>query len=1048
MGLVTFALRRPIALMVLILTMAAVGIFALVRMPRDIFPDLGVPVLYVAQPYGGMDPAKMEGYLTYYYEYHFLYITGIEHIESKSIQGVSLIKLQFHPGTNMSQAMAETISYVNRARAFMPAGTVPPFVMRFDAGSVPVGNLVFSSNNRSVAELQDAALNKVRPLFATLPGVSAPPPFGASARTIVIHADPEKLRAYNLSPDEIVQAVSAGNIVTPSGNARIGDMIPMVTTNSVVTDIKELGNVAIRSLGTRTIYLHDVASVEDGADIQTGYAIVNGHPTVYIPVTKRADASTLAVVDLVKANLPKFRSVLPDDIKVEYQFDQAPYVTRSIDELIFEGILGALLTGLMVLLFLKDWRSALIVIVNIPLSILGAALALWLSGETINIMTLGGFALAVGILVDETTVAIENIHTHMSRGSSLARAAREATTETTIPRLLATLCILAAFTPALFMTGAARSLFVPLALAVGFAKGVSYLLSSTFVPVISIWMLRHVSDGGDQKESFLDRMRAHYERLGGILLNRPMVVVVCYFLVCGLIIFFMGRTLGTEIFPIVDTGQFELRLRAPTGTRIEQTRSIALQTLDLIKHEVGENNVDITLGFIGVQPPNFPINTIYLWSSGPEEAVLQVQLKEGTGIRIAELQERLRHSLAQQLPGIHFSFEPSDIVSRVMSFGAPKPIEVTISGPNIAENRDYLEKLRLSLSRLPSLRDLEYEQELDYPAIEVAVDRERAGVLGVTAGEVTRSIVAGTSSSRYTAANYWSDPKSGIAYQIQVEIPEQRMDSVDAIKNIPIARNAGRQIDLRDIATVTEKSYPGEYDHFNSQRTISLGANIAGEALGAAARQVDQAIQEAGAPPARANVNMRGQVVPMQEMFNGLRIGFLIALVAIFLLLAANYQSFWLSLAIILTIPAVIAGVTIALLLTHTTLNIQSLMGGIMALGVAVANAILLVTFAERSRLSGKDAHDAALEGAGSRLRPILMTSFAMLAGMIPMALGVGGGGEQTAPLGRAVIGGLVGATVATLLVLPSIFAVIQRHRTRDSASLDFQDPQSPFHEG
>ena len=415
MNLVSFALRRPISLLMVVVAVALLGFLALDRMSRDIFPDLGVPVLYVAQPYGGLDPAQMEGFITNYYEYHFLYITGIEHVESKSIQGVALIKLQFHPGTNMAQATAETVSYVDRARAFMPTGTVPPFVIRFDEGSVPVGDLVFSSKTKTVAELQDAALFKVRPLFATLPGVSAPPPFGSSQRTILVRLDPGKLRSYNMSPDEVVRALAAGNTVSPSGNVRIGDLWPMVPVNSVVGDVKSLNDIPIRSQGTQTIFIRDVGSVEDGADIQTGYALVDGHRTVYIPVTKRADASTLAVVQAVKANLPRFQSVLPDDIKVSYEFDQSPYVTGAIRGLFFEGALGVVLTGLMVLLFLRDWRSSLVVVLNIPLAILASVTALWVSGQTINIMTLGGLALAVGILVDEATVTIENIHTHLAR---------------------------------------------------------------------------------------------------------------------------------------------------------------------------------------------------------------------------------------------------------------------------------------------------------------------------------------------------------------------------------------------------------------------------------------------------------------------------------------------------------------------------------------------------------------------------------------------------------------------------------------------------------
>src|SRR6266699_3923448 len=489
MNLVTPSLRRPITVIVLVVAIAAGAVLALRRMPRDIFPTLGIPTIYVAQPYGGMDPAQMEGYLTYYYEYHFLYITGIEHVESKSIQGAAIIKLQFYPGTDMSQAMSETVAYVNRARAFMPPGTVPPFIMRFDAGSVPVGNLVFSSDSRSVAEMQDAALNLVRPLFATLPGVSAPPPFGGSARSIVVNVKPDRLRSYNLSPDDIVAAMCPANLLTPSGNMPIKGKYPMVPLNSVARNIKDLESVPLRTGSYPTVFLRDVGDVTDASDIVTSYALVNGRRTVYIPVTKRADASTLSVVGLVKKNLPRFQSAVPGDVKVSYEFDQSPYVTRAIAGLTLEGALGALLTGLMVLLFLRDWRSALIVVINIPLSLLGAVLALWITKQTINIMTLGGLALAIGILVDMSTVVIENIHTHLGRRKAVGRAVVDSGREVALPLLIAMLCVLAVFVPSFFMVGAAKAMFLPLSLAVGFSIVASYLLSSTLVAILSGWVL-------------------------------------------------------------------------------------------------------------------------------------------------------------------------------------------------------------------------------------------------------------------------------------------------------------------------------------------------------------------------------------------------------------------------------------------------------------------------------------------------------------------------------------------------------------------------------
>ena len=787
MNLVQPALRRPFTIIVAVVAVALGAALALRKMPRDIFPTLGIPTIYVAQPYGGMDPAQMEGFLTYYYEYHFLYITGIEHVESKSIQGAALIKLQFHPGTDMSQAVSETVAYVNRARAFMPPGTVPPFIMRFDAGSVPVGNLVFSSDTRTVGEMQDAALNLVRPLFATLPGVSAPPPFGGSARTIVINIKPDRLRSYNMSPDEIVAAISAANLITPSGNMPIQGKYPMVPLNSVVKNIKELESVPIRTGVYPAVFLRDVGDVVDGSDIITSYALVNGRRTVYVPVTKRADASTLSVVALVKQNLPKFQNVLPGDMKVSYEFDQSSYVTQAIGGLTMEGALGAVLTGLMILLFLRDWRSAVIVIINIPLSLMAALLALWLTKQTINIMTLGGLALAVGILVDEATVCIENIHTHLKRGSSIKRAASDATTETAIPRLLAMLCILAMFVPTLLMVGAAKAMFLPLSLAVGFSMIASYLLSSTLVPILSVWVLRgHEEASGTEAESRFARFQKRYAAFARKTVGVSWLVVGGYLAVATLVIAFIGRRLGEEIFPRVDAGQLQVRLRAPAGTHVNETEAIALQALDIIKNEVGTSNIEITLGFVGVHGSSYPINLIYLWNGGSEEGVVQVQLKPGARVPVDSLKERLRKKFTRQMPDVSFSFEPSDIISRVMSLGAPTPIEVSVTGPNLNADREFAAKVRQTLQQLPALRDVQFGQALDYPTVDVAVDRERAGLMGVRMADVSRSLVAATSSSRFTVPNYWADPNSGVAYQIQIQIPQARMNSIEEAQNLPV----------------------------------------------------------------------------------------------------------------------------------------------------------------------------------------------------------------------------------------------------------------------
>lgn len=1039
MWLINLAMRRPISVIVAVIGVALCSVLALIRMPVDIFPNLNLPVIYVAQPYGGMDPAQMESYLVSYYEYHFLYITGIEHVESKSIQNVGLVKLYFHPGTDMSQALAQTISYVERSRAFMPPGTVSPFVVRYDGGSVPVGQLVFSSDTRSVGEIQDLALFRVRPMFATLPGVSAPPPFGGNQRTVVVHVDPDKLRQYQMSPDEVVKAIASGNIILPAGNVRTGDINRLAPINSVVPQIQELTTLPIRMGAGATVYLRDIATVENSSDVLTGYALVNGRRTVYIPVTKRADASTLDVVNRVKLELPRMQALVPDDIKVSFEFDQSTYVKNSIWGLVLEGALGAILTGLVVLLFLRDPRSAIIVVTTIPFAMLTAVVGLWLAGQTINIMTLGGLALAIGILVDEATVAIENIHTHLARGEAPARAVLEAGRETVTPLMLAMLAILAVFVPSFFMVGISRALFIPLSLAVGFAMLASFVLATTVVPVLSTWLLRE-KQATSEGESFFDKVQTRYRGLIERALGFRWQLVAGYLAVTLLGVFLVGRALGTDIFPTVDTGQFQLRLRAPTGTRVERTETIVLKALDAIKAEAGADNVAITLSFIGTQPASYPINTIYLWTSGPQEAVLLVALKPNSHIHLSEFKERLRKKLPEVLPGTSISFEAGDIVSQIMNFGAPTPIQVDVNGPNLAANRAFAEKIMAEMQKVSPLRDLQFGQPLDYPTVDINVDRERAGQLGVTVQDVGRSIVAATSSSRFVQPNYWRDPSSGVAYQVQVEIPQSQMSSIEDVQSIPAMPSGASRPLVGDVAAVSYGTMPGEYDRYNQQRMITITANIAGKDLGSVASEVDAAIRRAGDPPRAVAVNVRGQVPPMNQTLSGLQIGLALAIVVIFLLLAANFQSLRLAFVVLSTAPAVILGVALMLWITGTTLNVQSFMGAIMAIGVSVANAILLVTFAEKNRRDGQPSDLAAMDGASSRLRPILMTSIAMIAGMIPMALAIGEGGEQTAPLGRAVIGGLAASTLAVLVVLPMVFAMVQRRASIASASIHPDD--------
>ncbi len=1050
MWLVIAAMRRPIAILVAVVAIALCSGLAIQRMPVDIFPNLGAPAIYVAQPYSGMDPAQMEGFLTYYYEYHFLYITGIEHVESRNIQGAALMKLVFHPGTDMSQAMAQVVGYVNRARSFMPPGAVPPFIVRYDAGSVPVGQLVFSSPIRSPGEMQNIALNQVRPLFAVLPGVSAPPPFGGNQRTIVVRLDPERLSAYRISPEEAIAAVNRASLVMPSGNVRIDDLTRIASSNaSLGGNLQELGSAPIRTGSGPTVYLRDIGIIENGTDIVTGYAHVNGRRTVYIPVTKRAEASTLDVIQRVRAAIPTFKNAVPEDVDIRLEFDQSGFVRNSIKGLLNEGILGAVLTGLMVLLFLRDWRSSLIVVTTIPFALFSAVVWLWASGQTINIMTLGGLALAVGVLVDEATVEIENIHTHMDSGLPRARAVLDACRKTAVPRLLSMMCVLSVFVPSFFMVGVGRQLFIPLSLAVGFAMVSSYLLSSTLVPVLSTWLMkpkRALRDGAvDQPEAGFLR-RAYSGTISSLLRFRYALVAV-YFVAAGLLLFLVIPKLSLEIFPTVDSGEFQLRLRAPTGTRIERTELIALKALDVIKEEVGPGNVRISTDFVGVQPASYPVNTIYLFTSGPQEAVLKVALQPSATLRGEELQERLRIKLPQALPGVSVSFEAGDIVSQVMSFGSPTPIEVAVQGANLAADRAFAEKLRGELCKIPSLRDLQYGQPLDYPTVQVAIDRDRAGQFGLSMSNVAKSLIAATSSSRFIDPNYWRDPVSGNGFQIQVEIPQSKMASLEDVRNIPVMEDGEPRPLLGDLATVGYGTTMGEVDRYNMQRMVSLTANIHGKVLGDAAKEVRAALDRAGAPPRGVTVSVRGQLPPLEDTVSGLRIGLLLSVAVIFLLLAANFQSVRLAVTVLCTVPAVLCGVALMLLATGTTLNVQSFMGAIMAIGVAVANAILFVTFAEMRRHEGAGHVESALYGGNSRLRAILMTAVAMIAGMTPMALGLGESGHQTAPLGRAVIGGLAAATLATLFILPSIYAILERRVGTASPSLDPDDPTSRYYD-
>lgn len=1055
--LIQFALRKPATILVMVTAILLFSILAIRKSAIDIFPGINAPTIYVAQTYGGLSPQQMEGFVTSYYEYHFLYVTGIKAVESKSIQGLALMKLEFHEGTNMASAMAEVISYATRARSFMPPGTVPPFIMRYDAGSVPVGQLVFRSESRSLNEIQDLALFKVRPMFAALAGVSAPPPFGGNQRTVIIKADPERLRSYNITADELVAAIAKNNAILPAGNIRMGDKAIITPSNSVVSDINELGNIAVRTANGTEVYVRDLATVGNGADVTTGYALINGKRSVYIPVTKRADASTWDVVQSIKKALPDMQAAIPDDIKVSYEFDQSGYVINSLRSLLFESLLGTLLTGLMVGLFLRDLRSAIVVVINIPLSLLTAMIALFLSGQTINIMTLGGLALAVGILVDESTVTMENIHHHLEMGKSTARAIWDACREIAVPKLLILLSILAVFVPALFMSGVPRSMFLPLSLAVGFAMIASFLLSQTLVPVLANrlikWKTSEAGKNGSENTK-KDRL-AGLKRRQSSLIRRvegariwalPLVTITLL-----AVAWFAYTSAGTEIFPRVDTGQLQVRLRMPPGTRIERTEDATKKVLGLIGEAAGAGNVAITSAFVGLQPPTYAINPIYLYTSGPQEAVIKVNLVKGSGVDMEAVKETLRASVPKNIPGALLSFEPADLVDQVMSLGTSNPVEVVIQGKSLPQSRGLAEKLIKSLHTLPYLRDIQIAQPLDYPTVQINYDRVRTGQMGLTVSQAGRSVLAGTSSSRFTEPVYWLDNASGNSYQVQVEYPQLAMNSPEQMEQIPVGKSGEQTIFLRDIAEWKQGVSIGEYDRINQQRFITVTANLYQKDLGRSVADIQQSIAGLGTLPPGVKVYLRGQSEVLKDTTYELSTGLLLAVIVIGLLLTAWFQSLKLSLVVLFVVPGVLAGSMLLLWLTGNTMNIQSFMGCIMAVGVAVSNAVLLVSNAEGLRYaaglpttSGPFA-GAGVQAAGSRLRPILMTSFAMIAGMIPMSLGLGESGRQTAPLGIAVIGGLLFSTLITLCLIPVLYDWLTGNRQRISSSYDPTDKDSKY---
>ncbi len=985
------AMRRPVTTLMLVVALISGGALAYNRMRVDIFPALNVPKIYVFLDYIGMSPDQMEGFIVNQLELYFQYVDGIQDIDTRNIQQVALCQLAFFPGTDMGQAMAQVVAMSDRAMSWMPKGTLPPMIMRMDAGSVPVGYLVFESDITSLGAMGDLAQNIIRPLVQKfVPGTVAISPFGPNMRSVVINVDPGKLLDYNLTPQQVIDALAKGNTIIPAGNIYVKDSMPVVANNATVVDVKRLGDIPLRM--EKNVYLRDVATINDDIDITYGYALVNGKKSVYLPIIKKDTGSTLTVVADVHKAMQTFRDAVPKDVKVSFQFDESPTVVAAVESVATEGLIGAGLTGLMILLFLGDVRSVIVVVSNIPLALLGSLFGLWVTGNTINIMSLGGMALAIGILVDEATVTIENVHVQMRHTPMVATSVLHASNATAVPRLLALFCILSVFIPAFVMEDPLRSLFMRLTLGVGFAMIASYLLSSTFVPILCVALLKHHGGHGhaDAKPGLFDRFLKVYGQFVSWFVHLRWIVVPAYLGACALVLWQLGLQVGTELFPQVDSGQFVLRFRPPPGSNYELTRQMAVKCLEEIENEAKPENVEISMGYVGQVAPNFGIDNMVLFMRGPDDGQLRVALRETSGIKLAEFRERLRKVLPERvIPWLTkrlgqgglspaeallqaklstFGFEPGDIVTNVMSFGSLTPIAVRVVGTDLKSVREHAERIATAMKRIPFLRDVLFEQELDYPSVEVTIDREKAGLSGATVEDVAHALVMATASTRFANLNYWVDVKTGFDYLVQIQVPPLRMEKPEDVETLPLESiNPLVNLMIRDVATVRRGVRPGELDRDMSQRYVTLTANVEGEDMGRASGQVAEAIESAGTPPrgVRVVVHVWASSPPMRAMFMSLGIGLAVAVFVIFVLLTAYFQSPRLALISIGAVPGVLAGIATILYFTNTALNIESFMGSIMSLGVSVSNSVMLVTFIDGTtgRRGATSTEAAIVEG-------------------------------------------------------------------------------------
>ena len=1044
MWIVKIALSRPYTFIVLALVLFLFAPVMLMRTPVDIFPAINVPVVSVVWTDSGLPASEMGSRIASVYERALTTtVDNIEHIESQSLYGVSVVKVYLQPHANVDGAIAEVIAEAQATMKQLPPGIQPPLVIRYSASTVPILQIGLSGKDLSEQQLNDYATNFIRPQLATVPGAALPLPYGGKVRQIMVDIDSQKLLANGLSPQDIVSVVNAQNIALPTGTAKIGPLEYTVGLNGTPATIPELNDIPVKTVGSATVHLGDLAHVHDGFAVQTNIVNQDGHRGVLLTVLKSGNASTLSIVSAIRAALPRIASTLPSSLVIRPLFDQSVFVRASLDGVIREGTIAACLTSLLILAFLGSWRATLIICVSIPLSILTSLLVLSLIGQTINIMTLGGLALAVGILVDDATVEIENAERQLASGKPLEQAILDSAQEIALPAFVSTLCICIVFVPMFLLSGVPGYLFIPLAEAVIFALLASYFFSRTIVPTLVKFLMRsevaHRNSGSahkgwfarlhDRFEGSFEHLQGGYERVLQACIGHRAIFVGGFITFC-LLSLLLAPTLGRDFFPAVDSGEFRLHLRAQTGTRIEETARLVGQVEQTIRSVIPANELGGLLDNIGL--PVSGINLSYSNSgtigNADAEILGSLQPKHHPTARYVS---KLRTVLAKQFPGTTFFFEPADIVSQTLNFGVPAPIDIQIVGQDLAGNFAVAKQIAAKIRTVPGAKDVYIGQQMDEPRLQFNVDRVRAQQLGMSEKDVANSVLVSLSSSLQTSPNLWLNPKNGVSYYLVVQTPQYRINSLDAVRTIPISApdHAAPQL-LENLSTMHPMEEPADVSHYNVQPVIDVFASVQGRDLGSVANDIAGITSQAEKQlPPGSHLVTRGQVATMQSSFVGLLGGLAFAIALAYLLLVVNFQSWSEAFIIITALPGALCGICWMLFLTRTSLSVPALMGAIMSVGVATANSILVISFANQRFRETKDGALAALEAGATRLRPVLMTASAMIIGMIPMALGLGEGGEQNAPLGRAVIGGLSFATMATLFFVPTVFSILRREK-------------------